>query len=153
MKKYRFGKSVSALCFFLIFMIISSCVETSGYVSLTEIEIEFIPKYMFPQHDKYSSISVIAKCNRKHFYMYENYLSEKVTGIEVLNTITGERLDSMLMWYEFPIPMWIDCGIQPWFTRPLPPGRYKFQLSLVLDDGRRLTDETDEIEITAVPEE
>lgn len=153
MKKFRFGKSVSALFFFLIFIIISSCVETSGYVSLTEIKIEFIPKYMFPQHDKYSSISVIAKCNRKHFYMYENYLSEKVTGIEVLNTITGERLDSILMWYEFPIPMWIDCGIQPWFTRPLPPGRYKFQLSLVLDDGRRLTDETDEIEITAVPEE
>lgn len=52
-----------------------------------------------------------------------------------------------------PITEWDIIGIEPWFTSPLSPGRYKFQLSLVLDDGRRLTDETDEIEITAVPEE
>ena len=153
MEKFRFRKIVPVLVFCIALCINLSSCDESGFVSLTEIEIEFVPEYMFPQHDKYSSISVIAKCNRKNFYRYDNYLSEKIIGIKVMNTITGESLDSILNCPPMPITMWIDCGIQPWFTRPLPPGRYKFQLSLVLDDGRRLTDETDEIEITAVPEE
>ena len=153
MEKLRFRRIVPVLVFCIALCINLSSCNDSGFVSLTEIEIKFIPEYFSPERNMYSSISVRAKCNRKNFYRYDNYLSEKIIGIEVMNTITGESLDSILRCPPMPITEWDTIGIELWFTSPLSPGRYKFQLSLVLDDGRRLTDETDEIEITAVPEE
>lgn len=152
MKKLVSKNIVSVLlCCMTMAFIITACGDTSGYVSLREIKITFDPKYFSPKYNLYSSIFVIAKWNGKD-YQDNNYLSEKIVEIEVLNTITGERLDPIMQLPQLPITEWPQPGLESFFTSPLLPGMYRFQFVLVLDDGRRLTAETDNIEIVAVSE-
>lgn len=142
------------LCCMTMALVVTACGDTSGYVSLREVKITFDPEYWSPEHGMYSSIFLTADWDGKH-YMDQNYLSEKVIEIEVSNALTGERLDSLMEFFyvELPITVWPHVGIETCFKTPLPPGMYRFQFVLVLDDGRRLTAETDNIEIVAVSEQ